>query len=134
MPPTPENIQANYLRLQNDKVEALRVLELFKEELKKLQGHRGNFESEEMEEVFIDVADTVKNQIKTLGVWIEEFDVELTRIEDAVAGLASNDIDEVRKAFGTFILNDTALSVKSISMMFYDLNDILESVKQFHKD
>jgi len=134
IPPTHQNLKNNYQRLENDRKEALRLLDVFKEELKQIQQSKHNYMSEELEEVMLGLADLVKNTTQTLDNWIKEFDVEILRVKDAIDSLASDDIDEVKTAFRAFILEDTSLSVKNVSMMFYDLNDILNSIQQLDKE
>ena len=119
-------------RMHNDMILARELASKFQDTIEGMT-QKQNTLSLGTEERFIidDVVLHLKGTKKTLTDWIDEFEVELNRVNQAKNSLQSDDIKTVKYGFAEFVLTDTAFSVKNTAMMFYDLNEFLTSYQLF---
>ena len=134
---TNKKILDYFNRMQNDKVRAINLLEVLRQEIKAIEQKAVGsafIEDSELPDFLKETVDYLKGILKTLTDWLTDFDVELLRVQEAMDGLQKDDIEEVKKSFQKFVLEDTAFSVQNVSMMFYDFDRMIETAKAFHDD
>lgn len=124
-------IVENLKRLNEGKVCA----ELRKEELLRLQNtlreEIRKCDFLEKKEIMSDTFDEVRSSERIISKWIGEIDSEIERVTLARDALHTSDIDELKSAFSAYVLSDTALSVKNITMALYDFDQLILSAKTF---
>jgi len=129
-----QKITDNLNRLTNDKSDALKRLKIMEAELAEIYTKCALCELPEASEVFKEMAEVLREQVKMLAQWIKEFDIELLRVKNAIDGLNSEDIQHVREAFYIFVLSDVSFSIKNVALMLYDFDRIIDVIKRFNKN
>lgn len=124
-------IAENLKRLKEGKACAeMREQELLKLQ-NKLREEVRKCDFAEKKELIESSFDEVQSTVRIIKNWIEEIDTEIERVALAHDAIHTNDIEELRNALKAYVLSDTALSVKNITMALYDFDQLILSGKKF---
>jgi seryl-tRNA synthetase len=122
-------ISQNLKRLQNAK-------EHVEERKQKLLALKNTLHEEaqkcdfpEKKEIIVGSYEEIQSTVRVISKWIDEIDSEVGRVTLAYDAIGSNDIEVLRSALQAYVLSDTALSVKNITMGLYDFDQLIASTE-----
>lgn len=118
-------------RLKEGKVLVELRIETFLKLQDRVQNASDNTELDEKKDILAIVMEDIESNVKILKRWLKEFDNEIERVATALNALEKNDFEEVKEAFRTFILTDVLLSIRNVTMAFYDLDQFVDSTEKF---
>jgi len=117
-------------RLKEGKVLVELRIETFLKLQDRVQNASDNTELDEKKDILAIVMEDIESNVKILKRWLKEFDNEIERVATALNALEKNDFEEVKEAFRTFILTDVLLSIRNVTMAFYDLDQFVDSTEK----
>lgn len=116
--------------LKEAKPHILSRQETLKQLLSELEFQKKESDLEEEKEILETTIDRTKTYISLINDFLSELSSEDERVTEAIKAIESKNIVLVKSAFTKFILSDVALSAKNIYMMFYDTDEVIETIKR----
>ncbi len=124
-------IAENVERLQNAKECAEERRQTLLAQKNTLQEEVQKCDIPEMKEIIESSLEEVQSIVRIISKWIDEIDSEIGRVTLVRDAIGTSDIEVLRSALYAYVLSDTALSVKNITMGLYDFDQMIASTKLF---
>ena len=125
-------IKENLVRLHNDKkLISLRVTEMEKL-LKECKRNSLGAPAEE-NEMYQHSFDNFHSSLQIMNRYSSELNGEIERVTRAIKGIQKTNLEDLKKAFESFLLTDVSYSIKNVAMTLYDCDELLLKMRYFNE-